>query len=206
MFANFTTAAEWPNLAGLGLASYLVEHQRHAVATIDAHRPTATTVAVRTRIDPRPSTGINEQLHDVPRHVAEVVAEVLVRLFAMDVGAIDERAAIGPDETPDEWPRILVDDRPLPALKLDLAFVLLARSVLREQAFEMARVDREIDAETPMGPLTRSTRFQGKPHARRARVFSMISGYLASSVIRSRSVRGPDEMKPSPRYIASTSE
>jgi hypothetical protein len=63
----------------------------------------------------------------------------------VDIGAIDERAAVGPDAPAYEGPRRTVNDLLLPRLENDPPLVFRARSVLREETGEVRAVDRIMD-------------------------------------------------------------
>jgi hypothetical protein len=76
-----STAAWMLKSSGSSLASDVLEHQCQAVATVDPDIPTPAPIAVDPSEQPHPVTGSDEQVDDVPRHVAELVAQVLVRLM-----------------------------------------------------------------------------------------------------------------------------
>jgi hypothetical protein len=78
-----------------------------------------------------------EELDDVRRHIAELIAQILVGLVPVDVGAIEERAAIGSDASANEWPGRHVHDLLLPGFEADPPPMLRARTVLGKDAGEM---------------------------------------------------------------------
>jgi hypothetical protein len=96
----------------------VLKQLRNAPASVDAHGPLPSTPVEGQPVVIYPSelAGRSKEVDDVLGLVAEVIAEVLVWLRPMDVGAIDEAATIRPDQAADERLRRSVNDRLLPDL------------------------------------------------------------------------------------------
>jgi hypothetical protein len=86
-------------------------------------------------------TSQHKVVDDVPRRVAEVVAEVLVGASTVDVDA-----AVGTDAAPEKRPWRSLEKLRLPGLKEDAPSMLRSRTVLRERADEVRTVDGDLHA------------------------------------------------------------
>src|SRR5947208_1519086 len=113
--------------AALALRADVLVHPRYASATSD--RGAVAAVVAPRHADPIERGG--EDRLDVVRLVAEEVARVLVGL-PPDDDTVDHPATVGVDQSADQRPRMLLDDRALPVRQHDRPLVLLARTVLRQ--------------------------------------------------------------------------
>src|SRR6266581_8844775 len=115
--------------AALALRADVLVHPRYA-------RPPGDRDAVAAVVPPRPADPIErggEDRLDVGGFVAEEVARVLVGL-AVDDDTVDHPAAVGVDQSANQRPRMFFDDCALPVRQHDRPLVLLAQTVLRQQA------------------------------------------------------------------------
>src|SRR6266536_2591815 len=132
--------------AALALRADVLIHPRYARAPSD--RDGVAAIVAPAHADPIERDG--QDRLDVGRLVAEEVARVLVGLPPND-DTVDHSATVGVDQSADQRPRMLLDDRALPVRQHDPPLVLLARTVLRQQARPMHPVRGVIAAADAAG-------------------------------------------------------
>src|SRR5436190_18249768 len=118
----------------------MLEQQCDARPAIHAHAPQAPSIPVGACLDTDLLARAKDELDDAGRHARKLIAQVFVGPRPMDIGPVDEGAAVRQDARADEGPRLGVDDRALPRLEDDRALVLPPGSVLWERTAEMAGI------------------------------------------------------------------
>lgn len=143
------------------------------------------------------------QSEDVEGLVGEEIAGVLVALqFAGHAALcpVGRAAAVGVEQSAEEWPRVGVDDVLLPLLEHDVPCVLGAGPVLREQA-------HPVDGMAPHVGAAVRCRCEiddvGSTTEIAAATSSRTPGQLSAQVIVKRQVRCEWTIAPSPRYCPS---